>query len=61
MSSVVLPPEPRHGGGRYETMRSALDSNPRTLRFCVMDIVARVGAVIIAVLIRHVLLRDSVR
>jgi hypothetical protein len=59
--SVQVTPEPGHGSGRYETMRSALDSNPRTLRFCVMDIVARVAPVVIAVLMRHILLRDSVR
>jgi hypothetical protein len=55
-------PEPQdpHDGGRWETIRYALDSNARTIRFCaiwVVLIAAPVAATMITLLIRHVLLR----
>lgn len=59
--SVPAPGEPRHGDGRWETIRYALDSNARTLRLCLIWFVAiasPVAATVITMLMRHVLLRD---
>jgi hypothetical protein len=49
---------PRHGGGRWAVVLSALDSWPRTLRLCLILLVmitAPVAAAVIAELIRHML------
>jgi len=58
--SVPAQREPCHGGGRWETIRYALDSNARTLRLCLILLVAAVAssgvASLVAVLIRHMLL-----
>jgi hypothetical protein len=56
--SLPVPPEPRHGG-RWETIRYALDSNARTFRFCLIWVVVIISpavAAAIAELIRHTLL-----
>lgn len=53
-----MSPEPSPTG-RWETVRYALDSNPRTLRFCLIWFVVIVSPVIstvITLLMRHVLL-----
>ncbi len=53
--SLPAPHEPRHGG-RWETIRYALDSNARTLRFCLIWLVLVVTpsvAAVIAYLIHH--------
>lgn len=55
--SLPGPQEPRHGG-RWETIRYALDSNARTLRFCLIWLVLIVAPAVtaaIAYLIHHVL------
>lgn len=55
---VPAPREPRHGG-RWETIRYALDTNPRTFRLCLILFVVAVGpclGLIIAELIRQMLL-----
>ena len=60
--STPAPQEPRHGGGRWETIRYALESNARTFRLCLIllvTIVAPVAAAVIAELIRHMLLCAS--
>ncbi len=57
--SVPTPKEPRHDAGRWETIRYALDSNARTLRLCLIwlvAIVSPVAATIVAELIKHILL-----
>ena len=57
--SVPVSPEP-YPGGRWETIRYALDSNPRTLRLCLIwfvVIVSPVAATVITLLMRHVLLQ----
>jgi len=59
--SVPGPREPRHGG-RWETIRYALDTNPRTFRLCLILFVAAVPsclAFVVAELIRHMLLCRS--
>ena len=46
-------------GGRWETIRYALDSNARTVRLClilVMVAAAPCMAAVVAVLVRHMLL-----
>jgi hypothetical protein len=53
--SVPAPREP-HQGGRWETIRYALDTNPRTFRLCLILSVATVTpclAAVIAEMIRH--------
>ena len=63
--SVPAPREPRHGGSRWETIRYALDSWPRTFRLCLilaMTTVVSTGmATAVATLIRHLLLCPIVR
>ena len=58
---VPAPREPRHGGGRWDAIISALDSWPRTFRLCLILFVATVvssGVVaVVVMLIRHMLLR----
>ena len=58
--SVPAPREPRHGGGRWETIRYALDSWQRTFRLCLILSVATVVstgvAALVATLIHHLLL-----
>ena len=53
------PREPLHGG-RWETIRDALDANPRTFRLCLILFVAKVvssgGTAAVAELVRHMLL-----
>jgi hypothetical protein len=49
----------RDNGGRWETIRHALDSNARTLRLCLIWLMASaapVAAAVVAVLIHHMLL-----
>ena len=56
--SVPAPQEPRHDGGRWEVVLSALESWPRTLRLCLIllvTIAAPVAATAVAELIRHML------
>jgi len=53
--------EPRQGG-RWETIKYAIDSNARTLRLCLICIVlvaAPVAAALVAELIRHMVLCDG--
>ncbi len=60
--SVPAPREP-HQGGRWETIRYALDTNPRTFRLCLILLVAAVApclAAVIAELVRHMVLRGTV-
>jgi hypothetical protein len=60
--SLPAPHEPRHDGGRWETIRYAIDSNARTLRLCVIwtvAIVSPVAATVITLLVRHMLLCDD--
>lgn len=60
--SVPAPREPRQGG-RWETIRYALDNNPRTFRLCLILSVAAVApclAIVIAELARHILLGGAV-
>jgi hypothetical protein len=62
--SVPAPRRPRHGNGRWETIRYALDSNARTFRLCLivlMTAISPVAATVIAVLVHHVLLYDQLR
>jgi hypothetical protein len=54
--SVPASQEPRDGGGRWETIRYALDSTPRTLRYCLMVIASPTAFAAIVELIRHMLL-----
>jgi hypothetical protein len=57
--SLPSPHEPRHDGGRWETIRYAIDSNARTLRLCLIwavAIVSPVAATVITLLVRHMLL-----
>lgn len=57
--SVPVSPEPSPGG-RWETIRYALDSNPRTLRLCLIwfvVIVSPVVTTVITLMMRHVLLQ----
>ena len=59
LMSVPAPREPSHDGGRWETIRYALESNARTFRLCLIWLVATaapVAAAVIAELIRHMLL-----
>ena len=59
--SVPAPREP-HQGGRWETIRYALDTNPRTFRLCLILSVAAAApclAIVIAELARHILLCSS--
>jgi hypothetical protein len=56
--SVPAPQEPRQGG-RWETIRYALDNNPRTLRLCLILSVAAAApylAILAAELVRHMML-----
>jgi hypothetical protein len=60
--SVPAPREP-HEGGRWGTIRYALDNNPRTFRLCLILLVTALGpclAAIIAALMRHALLWSHV-
>jgi hypothetical protein len=55
--SVPAPREPRHGG-RWETIRYALDNNPRTFRLCLILLVAAVPSCLLALvaeLMRHMM------
>lgn len=61
---VPQDPCPRHGsrrnGGRWETIRYALDTNPRTFRLCLILFVATVVcssgvAAVVMMLVRHML------
>lgn len=57
--SVPATRQSRHDGGRWETVRYALDSNARTFRLCLILLVTAispVAAAVVAVLIHHVLL-----
>jgi hypothetical protein len=57
--SVPATRRPRHDGGRWETVRYALDSNARTFRLCLillMTALSPVAAAVVAVLIHHMLL-----
>jgi hypothetical protein len=57
--SLSAPYEPRRDGGRWETIRYAIDSNARTLRLCLIwtvAIVSPVAATVITLLVRHTLL-----
>jgi hypothetical protein len=58
--SVPAPREPRHGGGRWDAIISALDNWPRTFRLCLILSVATVvssGVVtVVTMLVRHMLL-----
>src|SRR5690348_13735694 len=57
--SLPVSREP-HPGGRWETIRYALDSNPRTLRLCLIwfvVIVSPVVGTVITLLMRHLLLQ----
>ena len=59
--SVPAPGEP-HQGGRWETIRYALDNNPRTFRLCLILSVAAVApclGLVVAELTRHLLLCGS--
>jgi hypothetical protein len=56
--SVPAPQEPRHYGGRWDVVLSALESWPRTLRLCLIllaTITAPAAAAAAAELIRHML------
>ncbi len=53
--NVTAPREPRQPSGRWETIRDALDSNQRALRFCLMSIADPVTVVITAELLWHIL------
>jgi hypothetical protein len=60
--SVPAPGEPPKGG-RWETIRYALDTNPRTFRLCLILSTATVTpcmGVVVAELMRHVLLHGAV-
>jgi hypothetical protein len=57
--SVPAQWEPRHDGGRWATVRYALDSNARTFRLCLILLVTAISPVAVAVaavLIHHMLL-----
>jgi hypothetical protein len=59
--SVPASRQPRNGG-RWETIRYALDSNARTFRLCLILVVAAVApclATVAAALIHHMLLCNS--
>ncbi|HEV3167663.1 MAG TPA: hypothetical protein VGZ22_26900 [Isosphaeraceae bacterium] len=56
-----MPPEPPHAS-RWETIRHAIDSNPRTIRLCAILLVVPVGSGLTATLIelvQHVRLRAT--
>ena len=56
--SVPAPQEPRHDGGRWAVVLSALESWPHTLRLCLIllvTIAAPAAAAALAELIRHML------
>jgi hypothetical protein len=62
LMSVPAPQEPRHAGGRWDVVLSALESWPRTLWLCLIllvTIAAPVAAAAVAELIRHLLLCES--
>lgn len=59
--SVPASQGPREPGGRWETVRYALDSNARTFRYCLMVVITPVGGAILAELIRHMLLGVAFR
>jgi hypothetical protein len=48
---------PRDNGdhGRWETVRYALDSNARTLRFCLISLVLIIPPAALLALLRHLL------
>jgi hypothetical protein len=58
--SVPVLREARHNSSRWGTIRYALDSTPRTIRLCVILLVAGVstalGSVAAVVLMHHVLM-----
>jgi hypothetical protein len=57
--SLPAPQEPTRDGGKWATIRYALDSNARTFRLCVIwavAIVSPVAATVITLLVRHMLL-----
>lgn len=57
MTEVGVPaPQEPSNGGRWETIRYALDSNARTLRLCLIWLVVLVssaGAIAVSELLRH--------
>jgi hypothetical protein len=56
--SVLGSQRPRRGGGRWKTIRYALDSNARTFRLCLILVVMAVApclAAMSAALIHHML------
>lgn len=58
--SVPAPSGARHDGGRWETVRYAVDSWARTFRLCLILLVraiSPVAAAVAVVLIHHMLLR----
>jgi hypothetical protein len=55
--SVPASHEPRDDDGRWETIRSALDSTPRALRYFLMVLPSSpIAYVVIVELMRHMLL-----
>jgi hypothetical protein len=52
--SLLALRESRHGSGRWEIVRFALDSNARTFRYCVMVAVFPVTVAVITELMRHI-------
>jgi hypothetical protein len=51
--SVPTPRDSRHDGGRWETVRSAIASNPSTFRLCLILLVTYVPPAVIVALIQH--------
>lgn len=57
--TVPASKEPRDSDGRWETIRYALDSNARTLRYCLISLVPTGGLVTALVeVIRHIRLQE---
>lgn len=53
---IPASPDKGDGGGRWETVRYALDSNARTVRFCLMSLVLILPPAVLLALLRHLLL-----
>jgi len=53
MTSLRAPRESRHDSGRWSAVRYALDSNARTLRYCLMVTIFPVAVAVITELMRH--------
>jgi hypothetical protein len=56
--SLPVPRDPSQDGGKWETIRYALDSNGRTLRLCLIwavVIAAPAVATVLTLLLRHTL------